>query len=245
MPHTVWPRSAVPRGPVPTASHCWLQRLCMRHLNTQRQVCLSLCGVSGSWCAQGFVWALWVSLGGMGFDSKWISPLLQSCWGFSFALGHWVIFCSGIQHSPFNGCLAVSCNFGVLAGKHECRSFYSTILNENKNKNKNTLYKPGPRGKEHDPTRDCPVSVQESPAEAWVSSGLLQGQGTECSHAYMGPFEGGHHYLYYLHHSLVSGQTIGREQSSAHQQKTVLKIYWEWPCPSEQDSVSPTVSLSH
>ena len=29
--------------------------------------------------------------------------------------------------------------------------------------------------KEADP--DMPVSVQESPAEAWVSSGLLQGQG--------------------------------------------------------------------
>ena len=31
----------------------------------------------------------------------------------------------------------------------------------------------------------------------------------------------------------------------AHQQKIGLKIYWVWPCPSEQDSVSPTVSLSH
>ena len=24
-----------------------------------------------------------------------------------------------------------------------------------------------------------------------------------------------------------------------------LKIYWTWPCPSEQDPVSPSVSLSH
>ena len=72
---------------------------------------------------------------------------------------------------------------------------------------------------------DLPVSVQESPAEAWVGSVLLQGQGTECSCAYMGPFEGGHRYLYYLHHSLVSGQTIGREHSPAHQQKIALKIY--------------------
>ena len=37
--------------------------------DTQKQVWLSLCGVS--WCAQGFVWALWVSLACMGFDSKW------------------------------------------------------------------------------------------------------------------------------------------------------------------------------
>ena len=42
---------------------------------------------------------------------------------------------------------------------------------------------------------------------------------------YMGPFEGGHHYLYYLHHSLASGQATGREHSFAHQQKIGLKIY--------------------
>ena len=30
--------------------------------DTQTQFWLSLCGVSGSWCTQGFVWALWASL---------------------------------------------------------------------------------------------------------------------------------------------------------------------------------------
>ena len=30
-----------------------------------------------------------------------------------------------------------------------------------------------------------------------------------------------------------------------HQQKIGLKIYWAWPRPSEQDPVSPSVSLSH
>ena len=69
------------------------------------------------------------------------------------------------------------------------------------------------------------MSVQKSPAVSWVGSGLLQGQGTEFSSACLGPFEGGHRYLHYLHYSLVSGQTIGREQSSAHQQKIGLKIY--------------------
>ena len=54
--------------------------------NTQRPVWLSLCGVS-QW-TQGFVWALWVSLAGTGFDSTQGLPLLPSCWGFSFALGH-------------------------------------------------------------------------------------------------------------------------------------------------------------
>ena len=47
-----------------------------------------------------------------------------------------------------------------------------------------------------------PVSVQESLAEVWVGSGLLQGWGTECSSTCMVPFEGGHHHLHYLHHSL-------------------------------------------
>ena len=41
------------------------------------------------------------------------------------------------------------------------------------------------------------------------------------------------------------GQITGREYSPAHQQKIGLKIYWAWPHPSEEDPVSPTVSLSH
>ena len=50
---------------------------------------------------------------------------------------------------------------------------------------------------------DLPVSVQESPAEACVGSGLLQDWGIECSGEYKGPFEGGHRYLHHLHHSLA------------------------------------------
>ena len=48
------------------------------------------------------------------------------------------------------------------------------------------------------------------------------------------------HYPHYLHHSLASGQTTGREHSPAHQQKIGLKIFSAWPRPSEQDPVSPT-----
>ena len=70
---------------------------------------------------------------------------------------------------------------------------------------------------------DLPVSVQESPAEAWVHSGLLQGQGTECGSACMGSFERGPHYLHYLNHSLPSGETTGREHSP--QQTIGLKTY--------------------
>ena len=68
--------------------------------------------------------------------------------------------------------------------------------------------------KETDP--GLPVSVQESLTEVWVREGL----GSAC----MGPFELGHHYLHYLHCSLVSGQTTGREHNPAHQQKIGLKI---------------------
>ena len=39
-----------------------------KHSDTQRQVWLSLCGVSS--CTQVFIWVLWVSLESMGFDSK-------------------------------------------------------------------------------------------------------------------------------------------------------------------------------
>ena len=83
-----------------------------RHENTQRQVWPSLCGVSGSWCTQGFVWALPGSLVGMGFVSKnnfapstillglllcpwtwgiffWWDPTFSCLWLFSSELQFW------------------------------------------------------------------------------------------------------------------------------------------------------------
>ena len=96
--------------------------------DTRTQFWLSFCGVSGSWCVQALFepsehhWQVW------GLILNVISSLLPSCWCFSFALGHGVSFLDGIQHSPFDGCSAVSCNFGVLAGEDECTSFYSAIL---------------------------------------------------------------------------------------------------------------------
>ena len=80
------PRSTAPRAPAPCSS------LLLTHISagdTQTPFCLSLCGVSGSWCAQGlfetsenlkWVWGLILNT---------ISPLLPSFWGFS-ALGHGV-----------------------------------------------------------------------------------------------------------------------------------------------------------
>ena len=55
--------------------------------DTQTQFCLSLCGISGSWCSQGSfepserLWRVW------GLLLNMISPFLPSCWGFSFAFG--------------------------------------------------------------------------------------------------------------------------------------------------------------
>ena len=89
---------------------------------------------------------------------------------------------------------------------------------------------------------DLPVSLWQSPGPAVA---CCRAGGTECSSACIGPFEGGHHYLHYLHHSLASGQITGREQSPTHKEKIGLKIYWAWLHPLEQDPVSPTVSLSY
>ena len=59
-----------------------------------------------------------------------ISSLLPSCCSFSFALGRGISFFGGIQHSPVDGCSAVSCNYGVLLGEDDHPSSYSAILPE-------------------------------------------------------------------------------------------------------------------
>ena len=53
-----------------------------------------------------------------------------------------------------------------------------------------------------DTERDLPVSVQESLAEVWVDSDLLQDRGTEYN-VCMSPLEGSCHYPHYPYHSLV------------------------------------------
>ena len=95
--------------------------------DTQTQFWLSLCEVSGSWCAQGLfepsehLWRVW------GLILNAFSPLLLSYLGFSFALGCGVSFFGGTQHSPVDGCSAVSCNFGVLTEVDEHMSSYSIL----------------------------------------------------------------------------------------------------------------------
>ena len=68
------------------------------------------------------LWWVW------GLSLNAISPLLLSCWGFSFAFGCGVSFLGEIQHSLVDGCSAASGNFGVLAGEDECTFFYPAIF---------------------------------------------------------------------------------------------------------------------
>ena len=63
-----------------------------------------------------------------------IAPLLLSCWDFSFALGCWLSFSARIQHSAVDGCLATSCDFGILAREDEHTSFYPSVLEVNQSK---------------------------------------------------------------------------------------------------------------
>ena len=78
------PKSIASRVPAPAAVHCWP---ITSSWDTQTQFYLSLCGVSGFWCAQCLfepsegLWPVW------GLILNTILPLLPSCWGFS-ALGH-------------------------------------------------------------------------------------------------------------------------------------------------------------
>ena len=78
--------------------------------DAQTQFCLSLCVVSGCWCAQGLfetsecLWQVW------GLILKTILPLLLSCWGFSFALGCGV---SPHSHSSAYHLTGVSLNLEV------------------------------------------------------------------------------------------------------------------------------------
>ena len=76
---------------------------------------------------------------------------------------------------------------------------------------------------------DLLMSVQETLAEVCCGS-LLQGWGTDYSSVCMGPFEGGHHYLHYLHLGLTPKGNV-KECSNyhtvtliSHASKVVLKI---------------------
>ena len=75
---------------------------------------------------------------GLGFDSKHdfgpptiLLGLLLCPWTWGMCFLFVCLFVFGeIQHSPGNSCLAAICNFGILTGEDECKSFYSAILPE-------------------------------------------------------------------------------------------------------------------
>ena len=93
-----------------TANPC-LRR---RYSNNPRQVRLSL--LQGPWvlvCTRFYLSPLSVSdgYGGLILNGLWPSYHLTGASPFSLDVGYLVF--AGIQHSPVNGCSAVSCNFGV------------------------------------------------------------------------------------------------------------------------------------
>ena len=99
------PRTATPRAPAPAAGHCW--PIPPQEMRKHSKACLvSFCGVSWSHTVlfepSECLWQVWSLI------LNTISPLLPSCWGFSFTYGCGASFFGGIQHSPVHGCSAVS-----------------------------------------------------------------------------------------------------------------------------------------
>ena len=119
-------RVPAPRAPAPVAGHCWPTippQETLKHSSGS----VSVGFLSSAVCKVFFEpskchWRVWDLI------LNEISPLLLSCLVFSFALGHGISFFGGIQHSPVDGCSAPSCNFGLLPGEDEGRTFYSSIL---------------------------------------------------------------------------------------------------------------------
>ena len=93
---------------------------------------------------------------------------------------------------------------------------------KNKQTNKKTCVHQDLEEMTSDPTRDTQTCLWVSRSlrwRCWSVVACCRVMGTEYSSALMGPFEEGHHYLHYLHYTLAFNQTIGREHSSAYQNK--------------------------
>ena len=118
-------------------------------------------------------------------------------WGFSRQVGYW----SGLPCPPPGKFCCTNKQFleyrGLSTIKYSWRAHTKPSVHQDPGKGAVAL-------QETDP--DLPVSVQVSPAEAWVSVACCRVGGTECRSVCMGLFEGGHHYLHYLHHSLAPGK---------------------------------------
>ena len=126
---SLFPQSCVSSGGsmvglMVTSGHCW-------PVPPQETVKHSNAGLAHSlWSllvCTSFVWALRASLAGVGFDSKNDFAPPTNLLGLLLCPWMWGIFFQRDPTFPANGCLAVSCNFGVLVGD-EHTSFYSAIL---------------------------------------------------------------------------------------------------------------------
>ena len=109
-----------------------------------------------------------------------------------------------------------------------------------------TLCAPGPRRKEQGPhkrlTQTC-LCVSRSLAEGGSAVTCCRVGGTECSSACIGLFGGGHHFLHYLHHSFVSGQTTGQTQPQPSTENWIKDLP-SMALPIRTRPSFPTVSLS-
>ena len=65
---------------------------------------------------------------GMAFDSKCDFAFPAALLELLLCPWIWGVLFGGIQHSPVDGCSAVSCNFGILKRENARMSFYSAII---------------------------------------------------------------------------------------------------------------------
>ena len=118
----------------------------------------------------------------------------------------------------------------LLLTHHRASKTYTGLGNRLLEDTNWTLCTPAPRRKDQWPHKRLTQTWPWASRSLWQMCGsavaCCRVGGTECSSVFMRPFEGGCHYLHYLHHSLPSGQITGREHSPTHQQKLGLKIYW-------------------
>ena len=195
------PRTTAPRAPAPTAVLCWL----LPPQETPKHSSVSISEVLWVLVSSTYVWALWASLVDIGFDSKCDFSPPAILLGLLLCPWTWGISSKLLQHGKVAAPVP-----SILLG----------------------LLYPWTWGISSQPLQ-CHTAITPAP---WMSRSLWQRHGlavpccrvggTECSCAFMGTFEGGHHYLHYLYHSLASGQITGREHSPTLQQKIGLKIYW-------------------
>ena len=102
-----------------------------------------------------------------------------------------------------------------LLTHHRTARTYSRLGNRPLEGTTETCAHQGPGERSSDPTRGCPRLACVS-RSLWQRPGLkvacCRVGGTECSSTYKGFFDGGHHYLHYLHHTNISEKKGSKKQ---------------------------------